>query len=230
MKRRRSTIGMMFYEALKPFFLKHYYYELSRPVEFRDLTPVFTDGEYQYYEFPDSTALPVERLMQQSYFMNIMASGIDENNLMHLIGNAKEFMEAAIENTGDKKTFAKNAAKTYAILEDIERRSQEIFPIDVFINVLCCMIVRNDENPVKFNPEIHREKCDYFIDHVDDYGFFFQSAAFRSLSEQYKLSEEKWRKKLSDWVVSQMQAKRSSKIFSTDTKATEPQRKKKSSF
>ena len=211
----RTTIGMMFYQALRGFFLKHYYYEMSRPVEFRDLDHALVDDQGRtYYEFPDPTALPVERLLQQQKF---------------LITHACTYMEEAIENSSDRKLFARNAAKVYAILEDIKSRAGNIIPLDIFVNVLCCSLVREDENPVKFNESIHREKCDYFIEHLDDYGFFFRLQSFKWWARQLRLSSENWSEILSAWERSLRRIKQSSKIFNSPDKSTEAQKKKKSS-
>jgi hypothetical protein len=177
-----------------------YYHELSHKVEFKDLPAVFMDKKGRtYYEFDTMDNLPVRRLMKQKEYFEWLNAGINSQNLGQLIEAINENIIAALQIT-DKRKFAKSMAKVQALVNEIGRRRELIIPMDLFINILCVMIVREDEDPVGFNEKIHAEKCDYFIEHVDDYGFFLQSNAFRELSKSLNMSQKNWNQYYQNWI------------------------------
>lgn len=214
--KQRTTIGERLYQRLKPFFLKYYYYELSKNIEHKDMTPIFVDDIGRtYYEFPEGLALPIERFAKEKEFIEWMTSGINNDNLRMLTEAAQELLMDALKSYKNEKEHAKKMAKVHAILQQIQMRYEQIVPIDLIINTICAVIVREDEDPCKFNEKIHKEKCDFFMEHKNDYGFFFQVSSFRRLSKLLNMQKSGWSILLKSWEDSQAVLKESLRIISS---------------
>lgn len=181
----------------------------------RELAYLFSDDQgRRYFEFVQSDMLPTERYLKMLEFSEFLSAGISNDNLKQLVEAAQDYMNTAISNINDKKKFINDATKVSAILQQLNYRRESIIPTDLFINVLCTMIVRDDEEPGVFNQKIHDEKCDFFIDHLHDYSFFFQSSAFRRLCSVQNISKENWKKVLTNSMEAQNQLNQSLKIYS----------------
>ncbi len=216
----RNPIGRGVYLMFKDMFLKHYYYELSRNVTHKDLTPVMVDGKGRtYYEFPESMALPMERFIKQKEYMEWMASGLDGETLIEITDAAKERLTEAISLPAKSKAQTSEFAKVFAMLQEIGDRKDRIIPFDLVINCLCALIVREDENPLKWNQSIHVEKCEYFASRHIDYQFFFQFSAFRELSRLLNVSNENWTAYLAKQKTQQQSIRQSLRIFSTSVES-----------
>lgn len=216
--------GKAFWKIMKPWMLKRYYRELSRTVGKEDLDPSIIDDQGRmYYEFPgDAMNLPVARLMKQKEYMEWLSAGINQNNLHMLLTATQEHLVEALKVTQDKKKFAKAMAKVNALISQIDQRREQIIPLDLFINMLAVMLVREDEDPAKFQETIHQEKCDYFMQHIDDYGFFFRTAAFVKLSKQLSLSKAAWRHHLKSWLASEEELRSVLNIISSPSESSKP--------
>lgn len=191
--KKQNPSGFGAYLFFKSWFLKNYYYEMSRPVTHRNLAPVIiADNGHTYYEYPEGMALPIERSAREQEYLQWMGAGLDAKNVKKLSDAAQFHIMESLKLTGKPNAFAKEIAKASAILTEIGERQERVVPLDLIINVLCTHLVRDDEDPAGWNPSIHKEKCDYFMDHHTDYQFFFRFSAFRKLSRMLGVSSENW--------------------------------------
>lgn len=194
---------MFLYRILKPWFMRRYYDELSRKYTHKDMTPVVVDNKGRtYYEFPDSSAVPIVRYAKQKEYYDWLTSGINAATLKDLVEGVQAQLVEALQNSKDKAKFSKSAARALAVMEQIQMRRERIVPIDLIVNTICATLVREDEDPHEWNQAIHQEKCDYFLDHIMTVGFFFHLKDFQRLSNILAITKAGWQQKLRDWLRS----------------------------
>lgn len=223
--RRRKRISRTIYRLLRGWFLKEHYNELSRRIDHKDLLHALIDDQGRtYYEFPERIGLPLERFAKQKEFFEWLGAGINYENLGTLLKSAEDFQEDAILDVKDRpKAAAKKMAKVTAIIRQLQLRREAVVQLDLMVNTLCVMIVREDEDPMEFNEEIHKEKCDYFMSHISDYGFFFRLTSSRRLFNLLNISKENYSSTLNAWRQSLEEIEPLLKIISSSTGSSEPE-------
>lgn len=193
MSRKINPSGYGAYLILKPWFLKFFYWEQSRPVTHRDLKPVIVDSKGRnYYEYPEGMALPMERSARITEYMQWISSGLDNVNLKKLCEAIEFHQTQAMKLVEKPKAFAKEMAQATAILREVGERNERVVPLDLIINTLCAQLVREDEDPAGWNQSIHEEKCNFFKENQSSYQFFFRFTAFRKLSQTLNVSNGNW--------------------------------------
>ena len=203
------------YEAFENGFLKYYYLKLSRRLTHQHLNPVFVDDQGRtYYEYPDNLNLPLFRYGKQKEFYEWLSAGINSENLGQLLDVAKDMHFDSLKSFHEEKAFRKSMVKLLKILEEIDNRRNQIIPIDIMVNVLATQLCREDEDPSGWSDVIHAEKCDFIMAHINDYGFFFQVAAFRRLLKLLNISKDGYKQLLTAWVADQKELRAVLEIIS----------------
>lgn len=170
-------------------------------------------------------ALPLERFLKQKEFMEWMSSGLSNENLTMLVENAQVYLTEALGKKAGSTAFATSSAKVAAILSQIGERQDRIVDLDLVINCLCALVVREDEDPLTWNQSIHQEKCNYFKDHHTDYQFFFRFTAFRELAKRLNVSQENWIQYLAEMRTKAQILRQSMKIYSSGPKSSKAESK-----
>lgn len=140
----------------------------------------------KYYSFPESLALPLERLGKVEEYLQWITSG--------LTGDTVEmFCDEMDKLLSDGLKTGKNAAKIGLLLSEIRERKNMAIPVELMYNLLAVQIIREDENPEVFNNQIHLEKI-IALKELNDQtgGFFFGLKELKKLQDLFNMSPEKW--------------------------------------
>jgi hypothetical protein len=153
----------------------------------------FTDTTgMHYFQFPDETAITVERLGKIKEFFIWISRGLTDEQLTELIDQA----EAAWV---DYLKTGKHPGKIGSILNEIRLRKDTIAPADLYYSYLAVQYIREDEDPRVWNQQVQDEKVLSFKEGAKDYdSFFFAMPELKQLCRLLNITHERW----SDFIVS----------------------------
>lgn len=176
------------------------------------LEKCFTDSiGINYYKFPESMSLPIERFGKLQEFMMWMSAGLTANELDLLLDEADKALTNGL-------TTGKNAAKIGFVLTQIRERKNMVLHTELLYNFLAVQVVREDEQPEYFNNAIHLEKIDQFkleTANGKTYDFFLR-IGLKKLNVLYNMSEGEWNTYWRESLLRQNQLTESAKIISKD--------------
>lgn len=179
-------------------FIKFYIEEANQKrIKNSDLEYRFHDQEGRvYFGFPDTLPMPLERWGKARDFLHWMNNGLSSEEFNELISVAEKNWLSYIK-TG------KNASKVGYIFEEMKNRSAMTLHTELLYNYLAVQVVREDEDPIKFNNEIHIEKVEQFKKETEagNHYFFFRQPELKKLHELWNFSQEEWEKY---WTESQL--------------------------
>lgn len=148
----------------------------SKPIDFTELDFCFIDSKgRRYYKFPDGKEQPlVRKAYFEKCFQELSCSLHDSELSLILDAFDKAF------NGKDKagKQFVDIAMIGHLIKELRDRKELLLHP-DIFMDMICVRYIREDENPLKFDAQIHNQKIEQLtIDSKREGGlwYFFQMA------------------------------------------------------
>jgi len=153
------------------------------------------DGKV-YFGYPDSLPLPLERWGKARDFLHWMNNGLSPAEF-------KEMISVAEKNWISYIKTGKNASKVGYIFEELKSRGDMTIHTELLYNYLAVQVVREDEDPIKFNSEIHQQKVEQFKKETQsgNHYFFFQQPELKRLHELWNFSQSEWEKY---WTESQI--------------------------
>lgn len=168
-------------------FIRFYSTEQQKPLTHAQLEKAFVDiNGNQIYKF-SSLDLPISRFGKQKQFLQWLAKGLTDeedrkidNTLADIVLNGTSLLEV-------KKGCA-------GLLAEKEIRRQMVIHTEIFYNLVALELIRHDENPEVFDPDIHMEKIKTFKKMTKEGStyFFFQQTALASLSKYLKYTQAQW--------------------------------------
>lgn len=144
------------------------------------------DGK-SFHKFPDGMALPLERLGKlQDYFMYIN-TGMSAKEWEEALNEFDRLLSKGIDN-------AKVASLMGALVIKVREMNEKVFHTELLYNIFSVLTVREDENPLEWNEEIHNHKIAAFKRNVRDTGsyFFFHQTELKQLNAYLGFSEAEW--------------------------------------
>lgn len=159
------------------------YNEQRKPRDKSKLELVFTDmNGMNYYRFPDTMLLPIERWGKAKDYMQWMAAGISPAELDKLI----DFADKALS-----EGLTKGAAKIGFALQELKERRNMIIHTELVYNFLAIHYIREDEPMDSVNMDIHQQKVEQFREEVarGDASFFFEQKELRKIYDPFSLSQ-----------------------------------------
>lgn len=197
------------YNLLRKRLLPYYLAEQNKPVTHKDLEYAFTDHEgKRYFRFPDALNLPLERYNKQAEYLQWMSARLTAENLTLLVDKALELIEKGIKQ-------GKGASAVAAILYQIKSRQEKIIPHEIILNYMAVQYVREDENPVQFNNELHKQKVVAFKKDVElTNTFFLTLPEWRKFIKSTSISKEEWASYLEESLKENKILQESLKIYS----------------
>lgn len=141
----------------------------------------------KYYSFPESLALPLERLGKIEEYLQWITSGLTGDTIAFLCDEMDKLLSDGLK-TG------KNASKIGLIVAEIKSRKEMAIPVELMYNLLAVQIIREDENPEVFNQQIHLEKI-IALKELNEQtgGFFFGLKELKALQNLFNMSPEQWK-------------------------------------
>lgn len=147
--------------------LKFYASKQSDKLTHKELEHLFIDmNGAQYYKFPKMLDLPLMRKGELTGYYTFMASGISGQEQDHIITTMKQ---ALFEGLAKPEIVAKVSALVHVMVE----RRRMCFHSELMLNIAAIQAVREDEDPVVFNKEIHMEKIVQFKKEISNSNAYF---------------------------------------------------------
>lgn len=140
----------------------------------------------KYYSFPESLALPLERLGKIEEFKIWMASGLHEETINLICDQMEKILSEGIKD-------GKGTANIGMLIAELRDRQKMALPIELFYNYLAIQLIREDENPEVYNNQIHLEKI-YALKELNEQtgGFFFGLKELNQLQRLLNMSASEW--------------------------------------
>ena len=188
----------------------------SKPITHAELVKRFIgeDGK-QYYGFNPDMALPLERIGQLRFYMQLLAKGLTAEEDEAIDNEIERVLTDGLKNN-------KGAAQIGALIMERKKRRSMIIHTELFYNYLACQLIREDESPEYFDKDIQLQKVAQFKEEVKKKGSynFFQVPEFTKLNGYLKLSESEWETYWQDSVLQQETLQEVLKVFSLWTLPT----------
>ena len=197
---------MIYFGSIEKFYQKHktklrLLMALDKPKEHAQLEYCFTDlNGINYNRYAKNTAIPVERYGKIMEYQMWMSSGLSSAELDKLIDAAEKAIGDGI------KKDTKNISKVGAILYQMRERKNMVIHSELILNFVAVQVIREDENPEKFDAEIHQQKVEQFKKEIaagNSHAFFF-NLGLSKLNSLYDMSPSEWERY---WQESQAELK-----------------------
>ena len=198
------------WERHKQEFMQYFISEANgKRIKNTDLEYRFHDSDGKvYFGFTESLPLPLERWGKARDFLHWMNTGVSPDEFTELVNNAEKNWISYIK-TG------KNASKIGYIFEELKSRAQMTIHTELLYNYLAVQIVREDEDPLTFNAEIHSQKVEQFKKETADgnHYFFFQQPELKRLHELWNFSQKDWERYWAESKLKQAVLKKALQTF-----------------
>lgn len=159
----------------------------SEPKPKDQLVFAFKAGRYNFYQFPESMALPLSRLSMIQEYSTWISRALTNDQMLMLLDRQDELLTEGL-------TTKRNAAKIGAISAEMRKRINTIAHPDLYLSYLACYYIREDESVQLFNQQIQQEKVDLFRTAAnDENSFFFQLKEYLILIESLTTSIKSWK-------------------------------------
>lgn len=160
--------------------------------DFSQLEYRFTDSDgKKYYGYNDKLTMSFDRFSQLNDYHIWWSNGLTERELHVLLDVAEKALENGIVKL--EKGQRTNVLTISAVLNEIRLRKDMIKHTELIYNILAVQLVREDENPLLFNNDIHLKKVDQFKKEVLNNNCFFLSMnEFKMLFNYVTMSEQEY--------------------------------------
>jgi hypothetical protein len=120
-----------------------------------NMVEVFRHKGHVYSRMAKEVNLPLERFAMNMALLERLSSGVSGTEMDKILTEIEKCLSAGLSNP-------RNAAAVAAYVHVIRERQDTVIHRDILLNIAACNIIRDDEDPAKVDPEIHRQKCDLF--------------------------------------------------------------------
>jgi len=167
-------------KRLLNYLTKLYFERQSKPKGFDDLEYKFIDSEgRRYYVWKEILDIPLSRKPHLDKAQMELSRMMTGEELTAFLDEQKELIEGAINEPAKR---AKNLAAIMMQNEEIRMRNELLFHKEIFIDLIACITVREDEVPERFDQEIHDQKVKRFMDDSETgLSFFLQKSGLAKL-------------------------------------------------
>ena len=177
-------------EALYQAFIKRWVSEENKPIGFEDLEYAFTSNSGKKYYSYQSLTIPPTRETKKNEYIMWLSSGVTSKQLDDLLDLAEQAIEDGVVKLKDKKRF--NIIILSAIIHEIRTR-KNVNNTEVIYNILAVTLVREDENPSKFDEEVQEQKVKEFMEDAEgENRFFFAMPELSRYCGSLNISKENW--------------------------------------
>ena len=162
------------------YFTKLYFERQSKPTGFDDLEYKFIDSNgKRYFVWKEILNIPLSRKPHLDKAQMELSRMMTGEELNKFLDEQKQLIEGAINEPALR---AKNLAAIMMQNEEIRMRNELLFHKEIFIDLIACITVREDEIPERFDQEIHEQKIKQFMDDTETgLSFFLQKSGLSRL-------------------------------------------------
>jgi len=171
-------------------FLQAYARDSVRHYKTADLEKAFvTHGGIQYYRFPKSMSMPINRIGKVQNYIAWMARGLSAEEHDRIL----DVMEKVLM---DGLAVKKGAAKIGAMIQEMRDRKNMTVHSELIYNFVAIQYIRQDENPEIISQDIHSLKIKELKAEAETYGntgFFFHMPELKGVLKHLDISEDQWK-------------------------------------
>lgn len=210
----RKKTALELWNENKEEFLKIYASQQSKPLDKKQLEKCFVDRNGKiYYRFPESVALPVERLGKLNQFIGWISAGLTASELNYFLDEIDKALNDGLANK-DKKA----SARIGSLVTQIRERQNMVIHTELLYNFLAVQWVREDEAPDVYNNEIQMQKVEQFKKEVANSNsyFFFQQKELKRLNVLLSFTEDEWKQYWQESLDKQRALKSALEVYSKD--------------
>ena len=191
------------YLSNRRFFTDLAFNRQSKPIEKYKLDWCFIDSNgKRYYKFIDDMEMPVERYGQIQRLLVELSNCISGPELTMFLSKIMEHLDPGGEAGEHKKV---RIGEALHLVREMQLREELLLHPDIMMELIAANFIREDENPAKWDEELHQEKIVQFKkDSQTGLYDFFHNAGLRELTPFAGLSEAEW---LTYWAKSAVKIK-----------------------
>lgn len=201
-----------YYVLHKEELLKIFAHEQAKPITHAQLEQCFVDRNgKRYYRFPESVALPIERLGERDKLMMWMSAGLTASEQEMFFEEIDKALSDGLANK-DKRA----SARIGSCIQQMRERRKMVIHTELLYNFLAVQWVREDEAPDTYNQEIQLQKVAQFkeeVAHSNSY-FFFQQKELKRYFDFTNFTEAEWNQWWSESVVKQKALRTALEVYS----------------
>lgn len=191
----------------------------SKPIEKYKLDWCFIDSNgKRYYKFIDDMEMPVERYGQIQRLLVELSNCISGPELKIFLTKIMEHLDPGAEE-GERKKI--RIGEAIHLVQEMLLREDLLLHPEIMMEIISASYIREDENPAKWDEELHQEKVAQFRkDSKTGLYDFFHKPGLAVLIPFAKLSEVEW---LKYWAKSGVKIK-AMKRFLSESKSTKKEK------
>lgn len=157
------------------------------------LTYVFSDlGGYKYYKFNNELELPLTRKGKLDMMMTELDAALSHKELSMICDGIEKSLQNIV-NDVKQRVRVDELSKIGFFVREIRDRKQSILHPEIFINILSCVYIREDENPAAWDDRIFQEKVKAIKEEMESEPLrpFFQSQPWKEYMPFINISPDK---------------------------------------
>lgn len=141
----------------------------------------------KYYRVADGAATPLERLGKLQDFFMYINTGMSAAEWTDALDLQSKLLNEGVANPNV-------ASRLGALNIKLREMTEKVFHTELLYNIVAILTIREDEDPLTFNEQVHNEKIEAFKEEAATVGtyFFFHSTELKELSNYLKFSEAEW--------------------------------------
>ncbi len=153
----------------------------QRPAGWDNMSYAFQDQKgHHYWTWEDPAHMPPVRFKEIEALMVLLDAGQSKPSMDKITDAIIQQANAVIQSSGKKKDDA--ATNIVVLAREMNYRSKEIIPEEVYFGLASVCVARKDENPKALDRPMHMEKMATFREAASaGDSFFTASPPFRSL-------------------------------------------------
>lgn len=126
-----------------------------KPVNFESLELVFLDSNgKKHYQYPSEKLMPIFRKGHMEKCFMEMSMQLHSKELRPII----DAMEKALNRHDKQGAMSPDIVMMGFLITEMKNREQMLVHEEICMDLLAAMFIREDENPEKFDEEIHAQK------------------------------------------------------------------------
>ena len=160
-------------KRLIDYFTKRYFERQTKPKGFDDLEYKFVDSDgRRYFVWKEILEMPLERKVKLDESQMELSRMMTGEEMLKFLDLQYKLIDECVN---DPNKRGENLAALMMQNKEIRMRSELLFHREIFVSMIACITVREDEHADKFDAEIHSQKVEQFMKDTETGLAFFLS-------------------------------------------------------
>ena len=165
---------------ISDYFTKRYFERQTKPKGFDDLEYKFIDSKgRRYFVWKEIMDIPLSRKPHLDKAQMELSRMMTGEELGQFLDKMSELSTKAVEEEIGR---GKRLAQIVTLCEEVKMRNELLYHKEIYVDLIACITVREDEDPERFDVQVHTEKVDQFMDDSESgLAFFLQKSGLSKL-------------------------------------------------